>query len=92
MFSPFIFWPWFAGLIFLIGGLLVLLAIRNLFSFSPLVISFHVVAFLLFLWARVAAHWSWSTGWWGGLVLASAVVRIICEEVAVTGRYPEYVQ
>ncbi|HMJ66629.1 MAG TPA: isoprenylcysteine carboxylmethyltransferase family protein [Candidatus Binatia bacterium] len=37
----------------MIGGLLGLLAMRALFSSSPLVISLQVLAFLLFLWARV---------------------------------------
>ena len=37
----------------MIAGLLGLLAIRNLFSSSPLVISVQAVAFLLFLWARI---------------------------------------
>ena len=37
----------------MIAGLLGLLAMRNLFSSSPLVISVQVVAFLLFLWARI---------------------------------------
>ena len=37
----------------MIGGLLGLLAARSLFSSSPLVISVQVLAFVLFLWARV---------------------------------------
>jgi protein-S-isoprenylcysteine O-methyltransferase Ste14 len=119
----------------MIGGGLGLLAIRSLFSPSPLVIFLQVVAFLLFLWARVtfgrrsyhvvadptegglvtggpyryirhpiyaamclftwagvAGHWSWTAGLCGGLVLASAVIRISCEEALVTARYPEYAQ
>lgn len=119
----------------MIGSLLGLLAIRSLFSSSPLVISFQVVSLLLFLWARVtfgrrsyhvvadptegglvtggpyrhirhpiyaamclftlagvAGHWSWSSGLFGGLVLASAVTRILCEEALVAARYPEYAQ
>ena len=123
------------GYIGMIGGLLGLLATRNLFSSSPLVISLQVVAFLLFLWARitfgrrsyhlvanptegglvtggpyryirhpiyaafclftwagVAAHWSWSSGLCGGLILGSAVIRIFCEEILVEARYPEYAQ
>ena len=119
----------------MIGGLLGLLATRNLFSSSPLVISLKVVALLLFLWARVtfgrssyhivadptegglvtggpyryirhpiyaamclftlagaAGNWSWSSGLFGGLVLASAVTRIYCEEALVVARYPEYAQ
>ena len=119
----------------MVGGLLGLLATRNLFSSSPLVISLQVVALLLFLWARVtfgwrsfhvvanptegglvtggpyryirhpiyaaiclfslagvAGHWSWSSGLFGGLVLASAVTRSLCEEALVAARYPEYAQ
>jgi protein-S-isoprenylcysteine O-methyltransferase Ste14 len=119
----------------MIAGLLGLLAMRNLFSSSPLVISLQAVAFLLFLWARitfgrrsyhvvanptdgglvtsgpyryirhpiyaamclftlagVAGHLSWSSGVLGGLVLACAVARIICEEALVVARYPEYAQ
>jgi protein-S-isoprenylcysteine O-methyltransferase Ste14 len=49
-------------------------------------------AICLFTWAGVAAHWSWSSGLCGGLVLGSAVLRIICEETLVTERYPEYAQ
>ena len=121
------------GYMGMIGGLLGLLATRNLFSSSPLVISLQVVAVLLFLWARVTfgrrsyhvvadpteggivtggpyryirhpiyaafclftwagigAHWSWSSGLCGGLILGSAVMRIFCEEALVQARYPEY--
>ena len=49
-------------------------------------------AFCLFTSAGVAAHWSWSAGLWGGLVLGSAVIRIFCEESLVAARYPEYAQ
>jgi len=123
------------GYIGMVGGLLGLLATRNLFSFSTLVICLQVVASLLFLWARVtfgrrsyhvvadptegglvtggpyryirhpiyaamclftwagvAAHWSWSSGLCGGLILGSAVMRIYCEELLVAARYPEYAQ
>ena len=119
----------------MIGGLLGLLASRTLFSSSLLVISVQVLAFVLFLWARVtfgrrsyhvvadptagglvtggpyryirhpiyaafclfssagvAAHWSWSAGLFGGLVLGSAVLRIFCEESLVAARYPGYAQ
>ena len=41
------------GYVGMVGGLLGLLATRNLFLFSPLVISLQVAALLLFLWARV---------------------------------------
>jgi len=123
------------GYIGMVGGLLVLLARRSLFSSSPLVISLQVAALLLFFWARVtfgwrsyhvvahptegglvtggpyryirhpiyaafclftsagaAAHWSWSAGLFGGLVLGSALLRIFCEESLVAARYPEYSQ
>jgi protein-S-isoprenylcysteine O-methyltransferase Ste14 len=123
------------GYVGMIGALLGLLATRNLFSSSPLVISTQVLALLLFLWARVtfgrrsyhvaanptegglvtsgpyryirhpiyaafclftlagvAAHWSWSAGLCGGLVLGSAAIRIFCEESLVAARYPEYAQ
>ena len=49
-------------------------------------------AFCLFTLAGVAAHWSWSAGLCGGLVLGSAVIRIFCEEFLVAARYPEYAQ
>ena len=49
-------------------------------------------AMCLFTWAGAAGHWSWATGLCGGLVLASAVIRIYCEETLVTARYPEYAQ
>jgi len=123
------------GYIGMMGGLLGLLVMRNLFSSSTLVICLQVVASLLFLWARVtfgrrsyhvvadptqgglvtvgpyrfirhpiyaatclftlagvAAHWSWSSGLCDGLILASAVMRIHCEEPLVAARYPEYAQ
>ena len=123
------------GYIAMMGGLLGLLVMRNLFSSSTLVICLQVVASLLFLWARVtfgrrsyhvgadptegglvtvgpyrfirhpiyaamclftlagvAAHWSWSSGLCGALILGSAVMRIYCEEPLVAARYPEYAQ
>ena len=123
----------FIGYLGMIGGLLGLLATRNLFSSSLFVISSQVLALLLFLWARITfgrrsyhvaadptegdlvtggpyrhirhpiyaafclftsagavAHWSWSAGLCGGLVLGSAVIRIFCEESLVAARYPEY--
>lgn len=49
-------------------------------------------AFCLFTSAGVAAHWSWSAGLFGGLVLGSAVLRIFCEESLVTARHPGYAQ
>jgi protein-S-isoprenylcysteine O-methyltransferase Ste14 len=38
------------------------------------------------------AHWSWASGLLGGLVVGCAMLRIFCEEVLVTARYPEYRQ
>jgi len=49
-------------------------------------------AICLFVLAGVAGHWSWISGLCGGLVLASAVTRIFCEEALVSARYPEYAQ
>src|SRR5271169_398529 len=47
-------------------------------------------AICLLTLAGAAGHWSWRTGLWGGLVFASAVLRITCEETLVAARYPEY--
>lgn len=41
------------GYVGMVGGLLGLLAMRNLFSTFPLVIALQLAAFLLLLWARV---------------------------------------
>ena len=49
-------------------------------------------AICLFTGAGVAAHWSWSTGAYGGLVIGSLVMRMFCEETLVAERYPEYQQ
>jgi protein-S-isoprenylcysteine O-methyltransferase Ste14 len=49
-------------------------------------------AFCLFTSAGITAHWSWSAGLCGGLVLGSAMIRIYCEESLVAARYPAYVQ
>jgi len=49
-------------------------------------------AICLFTWAGVSAHWSWSSALFGGLILASAVIRIYCEEPLVAARYSEYAQ
>jgi protein-S-isoprenylcysteine O-methyltransferase Ste14 len=49
-------------------------------------------AFCLFTLAGMAAHWSWSAGLCGGMLLGSAVIRIYCEESLVAARYPEYAQ
>ena len=48
--------------------------------------------FCLFTWAGAAANWSWSSGLFGGLILGSAVVRLLCEEALVGARHPEYSQ
>jgi protein-S-isoprenylcysteine O-methyltransferase Ste14 len=42
--------------------------------------------------AGAVAHWSWGSGLLGGLVVGSALLRIFCEEVLITARYPEYPQ
>ena len=49
-------------------------------------------AVCLFIGAGAVAHWSWSAGLCGTLVLAGAVLRIYCEEPMVAARYPEYAQ
>jgi protein-S-isoprenylcysteine O-methyltransferase Ste14 len=46
----------------------------------------------LFTWPAVIAYWSWETAACGGLILASCVVRIFCEEKLIKVRYPEYRQ
>jgi protein-S-isoprenylcysteine O-methyltransferase Ste14 len=47
-------------------------------------------AMCLFALVGVAAHCSWVAGLCGGIVLASAVIRILCEEALVAVHYPEY--
>jgi protein-S-isoprenylcysteine O-methyltransferase Ste14 len=49
-------------------------------------------AMSVFSGAGMVAHWSWTSGLLGGLVVGSALLRIFCEEVLVTARYPEYRQ
>lgn len=49
-------------------------------------------AICIFAWAGVAAHWSWSSSLYAGLILGSAIMRILCEERLVASRYPEYAQ
>jgi protein-S-isoprenylcysteine O-methyltransferase Ste14 len=49
-------------------------------------------AMCVFSLAGLAGHWTWNAAVFGGLVLASAVIRIFCEEALVTARYPEYAQ
>jgi protein-S-isoprenylcysteine O-methyltransferase Ste14 len=46
----------------------------------------------LFSGAGVVAHWSWAGGLLGGLVVGGGLLRLFCEEVMVTARYPEYRQ
>jgi protein-S-isoprenylcysteine O-methyltransferase Ste14 len=40
----------------------------------------------------MGAHWSWGAAGFGCLMLAGSLVRIHCEEILVTARYPEYTQ
>ena len=49
-------------------------------------------AFSVFSGAGVVAHWSWGERDAGRVVLGCALLRIFCEEVLVTARYPEYRQ
>jgi len=49
-------------------------------------------AMCLFTLAGLAGHRSWGMGLCGGLVLATALARIFCEEALVAARYPEYGQ
>jgi protein-S-isoprenylcysteine O-methyltransferase Ste14 len=119
----------------MVAGMITQFAKGILLSSSPVIIAVQVVAFLLFLWARltfgrrsyhvaanptqgglvnsgpyrhirhpiytamsvfsaagVVGHWSWASGLLGGLVLGSALLRILCEEALITARYPEYRQ
>ena len=46
----------------------------------------------LFSVAGAVAHVSWTGGLLAGLVVGSALLRLFCEEVMVTARYPEYQQ
>ena len=41
------------GLLFMVGGLLGLLAIKDLFSPSPIIIALQAAAVLLMIWARI---------------------------------------
>jgi protein-S-isoprenylcysteine O-methyltransferase Ste14 len=49
-------------------------------------------AMCLFACAGAAAHRSWGAALCCALMVAGAVVRILCEEALVTARYPEYAQ
>jgi len=46
----------------------------------------------LFVLAGAAAHASWSAAGWGALVLAGALVRMLCEEKLLVAMYPAYSQ
>ncbi|MBZ5553794.1 MAG: isoprenylcysteine carboxylmethyltransferase family protein [Acidobacteriia bacterium] len=46
----------------------------------------------LFGWAGILAHWSLLSIFFGLLLLAGALVRMLCEERLVAERYPEYWQ
>jgi protein-S-isoprenylcysteine O-methyltransferase Ste14 len=47
-------------------------------------------AVCLFTVAAVLAHWSWHAVVLGGIVLAGAAARIVCEERLLMARYPAY--
>jgi protein-S-isoprenylcysteine O-methyltransferase Ste14 len=40
--------------------------------------------------AGAVAHWSWAGGLLGAFVVGCALLRMFCEEVLITARYPEY--
>jgi protein-S-isoprenylcysteine O-methyltransferase Ste14 len=44
----------------------------------------------LFGWAGVASHWSAVSAQLGVLLLVGALVRMLCEDRLLAGRYPEY--
>ena len=46
----------------------------------------------LFCVAGVVAHWSWGGALLWGVLVGGALLRMRCEEVLVTARYPEYRQ
>jgi protein-S-isoprenylcysteine O-methyltransferase Ste14 len=47
-------------------------------------------AICAFVWAGVLAHWSLAAVSCGLLIVAAALLRIVCEERLVLARYPEY--
>jgi protein-S-isoprenylcysteine O-methyltransferase Ste14 len=50
-------------------------------------------AVCVFSVAGAMAHWPpWVSGLLGALVVGSAVLRIYCEEILITARYPDYRQ
>ena len=46
----------------------------------------------IFSLAGAVGHWSWESMLLTGLLASFALLRIFCEEVMVTARYPEYLQ
>jgi len=42
--------------------------------------------------AGAVSHWTWTGGLLCGLVMGTALLRLFCEEVMVTARYPDYQQ
>ena len=44
----------------------------------------------LFVWTGVLANWSLAAASYGTLLLAGAIVRMLCEEQLMKERYPEY--
>jgi protein-S-isoprenylcysteine O-methyltransferase Ste14 len=47
-------------------------------------------AVIVFSGAGAVAHWSWVGGLMATWVMGCGLLRIFCEEVLVTARYPEY--
>lgn len=47
-------------------------------------------AVCLFGWAGILAHWSLINALLGGLLVAGAVARMLCEERLIVAVYPEY--
>ena len=46
----------------------------------------------LFTASGIAAHGSLGSAGWGVLIVGSAVMRIVSEEILVSARYPEYAE
>jgi len=123
------------GYLAMVGGLLGLIALKSLFSPSPVVIGVQLAAVALIIWARVTfgrrsfhlaanptegglvttgpyryirhpiytavclfvtagalAHLSLGAALLCGLIWASSIARMLCEECLVSVRYPEYQQ
>ena len=119
----------------MMGGLVLLVATKNLFSSSLLVLIPQGAALALMIWARLtfgwrsahvaanptegglvttgpyrfirhpiytavclfvtaggAAHLSWTTALFAGLIWSGALCRMFCEEQLLLARYPEYRQ